>query len=648
MARPFSLSDEQESVVRCPARTLLVSAGAGTGKTTTLEAYAQARPRDNILYLAFNQSIRTEAQRRFPRNVRCLTTHGLAYGSFGKQFERKLGNVKPYHLANAFQLPMLVAGFVLEGLMRWLYSADPVLSDAHFVGVEPEDRARLVDFGRMVWKVMCDPTATGIPMPHDGYQKLYQISAPQLDYDVILFDEAQDANAAVLDIINRQDDATKVFVGDRRQAIYGFRGAINAMDSVAAEAHLQLTGSYRYGQGVADVANAVLSAYSAGSIELRGLVPGRTRFNIPENTSHTILARTNAGLFSAAVDVLESGKAFSFVGGAGSYRFNALLDADTLRRGKNESIRDPFLRAFDTYGDLKEYAEVVEDGELRSLISIVDRYRDGLPRLIDSLSRAAGNPHGEKSMVTLATAHRAKGIEWPSVRLCDDFTDMRMAPTEDGGQAVPPADEEVNLLYVAVTRAKEKLVLPPPLLSWLGEHNPTLYVSITQGLHRPSLPPRSVSGMDFAAPSIGPEEMIEQKFTSILRDAPQLLASAVAKCDPGTHHLLKLVFDLTHHLATGDLVIQRPGVPAARENSSVKLSINEEMPKPRAAARKGIIKTHFEELQPQTVLPLWMIGKSLESISEQLGVPVDVLVSALTKQLSIDREAIIQQNGKRQ
>lgn len=641
----FSLSDEQQAIVHCPARTLLVSAGAGTGKTSTLEAYAQARQRENILYLAFNQAIRSEAQRRFPRNVRSMTMHGLAYGYYGKQFVQKIGNPKPYHISSLFDIPIVSAGLALAGLMRWLHSADHEIAESHFNKVEASERGKLLDLARRAWCVMCDTSATGIPMPHDGYLKLFQLSRPKLDYDVILFDEAQDANAAVLDIINRQEDCIRVFVGDRRQSIYGFRGSVNAMDAVTAEAHLKLTGSFRYGQGVADVANTVLSAYSPGELRLRGLSKHRTCFVVPEHASHTILARTNAGLFSAAVAALDKGQSFTFVGGVGSYRFNTLLDADALRRGTGD-IKDPFLRAFESYDHLKEYAESVEDSEVRSLISIVDRYQNNLSGLVNALSNSSVRTHAGSPVITLATAHRAKGLEWPAVRLWGDFTDMRMTPVDDG-TLTPPAREEINLLYVAVTRARENLALHNSLLSWLSEHSPALHANITQGLHRPSLPPRIVSGLDFSASTITAEEMLSDRFTAILRDAPQLLAEAVSMCAPSTHHLLKLIFDLTHHLATGDLVIQRSAaLPAAgaaylKPGSARKIS---------TITSKGISAATDNtnaSIHARDVLTLWMNGKELEVISEHLNIPIDTLITLIAKTLNTDRESIIQQGKKR-
>jgi superfamily I DNA/RNA helicase len=54
---------------------------------------------------------------------------------------------------------------------------------------------------------------------------------PQLNYDFVLVDEAQDTNEAVLSVLRLQDSHLTL-VGDRHQQIYEWRGAINAMASV--------------------------------------------------------------------------------------------------------------------------------------------------------------------------------------------------------------------------------------------------------------------------------------------------------------------------------------------------------------------------------------------------------------------------------
>ena len=57
---------------------LVLQAGAGTGKTTTLALLAHATPRHGR-YLAYNRAIATDATTRFPATVTCTTAHSLAY-----------------------------------------------------------------------------------------------------------------------------------------------------------------------------------------------------------------------------------------------------------------------------------------------------------------------------------------------------------------------------------------------------------------------------------------------------------------------------------------------------------------------------------------------------------------------------------------
>lgn len=58
--------------------------------------------------------------------------------------------------------------------------------------------------------------------------------------------------------------------------------------------------------------------------------------------------------------------------------------------------------------------------------------------------------------VIFSTAHKSKGMEWDTVALLDDFI-----PTLLSAKATEEQQEERNLLYVAVTRAKRNLVINP-------------------------------------------------------------------------------------------------------------------------------------------------------------------------------------------
>ena len=77
------LTSEQLSIINSTG-DIKINAVAGSGKTTTIIEYAKARPATSkILYLAFNKSVKLEAQKKFAdqglHNVKVETAHSLAY-----------------------------------------------------------------------------------------------------------------------------------------------------------------------------------------------------------------------------------------------------------------------------------------------------------------------------------------------------------------------------------------------------------------------------------------------------------------------------------------------------------------------------------------------------------------------------------------
>jgi superfamily I DNA/RNA helicase len=67
--------------------------------------------------------------------------------------------------------------------------------------------------------------------------------------------------------------------------------------------------------------------------------------------------------------------------------------------------------------------------------------------------------------IVISTAHKAKGREWDTVALMDDFLPSR--PAEDG--APPPIDDaELRLFYVALTRGRVAVDAAPSCLSQFG------------------------------------------------------------------------------------------------------------------------------------------------------------------------------------
>ena len=132
----------------------------------------------------------------------------------------------------------------------------------------------------------------------------------------------------------------------------------------------------------------------------------------------------------------------------------------------------PSLARFRGWDELVEEAQEARDPELRFLVQVVAQYGRALPALVADLRRRAVAHPGMAERV-LATAHKAKGLEWPRVRLADDFLGLAEldALDQDGLPHLTPEerDQELHLLYVAVTRARQQLELNAAVRSCRAE-----------------------------------------------------------------------------------------------------------------------------------------------------------------------------------
>lgn len=487
-APPFTLTDEQEDAVRLflEGEDLAVVAGAGAGKTSTILLAANAlldhptRSGEKGLYLAFNRSIVDEAKRKMPRHVDVRTIHSLAYRQTPKALLDRLNagrRVRSDFMASVLGItPITVtlpsagvnrrldssylAGLVMAGITKFCQSADPVPTARHIPyidGIDGLDKhgrrsytnnnqvsATLESFLTAAWEDLQKPDGR-LRFEHQHYLKMFELSGPNLGVDFIFFDEAQDVSPVFASIVFQQSvhGTQIVLVGDPNQSIYEWNGAIDAFSKLPANTtRTPLTASFRFGPEIASVANEVLADLEA---DMRITGAGRSGRVAPAGRPTAVLCRTNAKAVETTIELKDAGEDVFLMGGAAEVRSFAFAARD-LQRHKPTSHVD--LGCFNTWNEVLDYvAADVAGSELKLMVGLMERF--GPPRIIAATDNM---PRSEQpGQVVVSTAHKAKGREWPIVKIAGDFPGR----PEEGDL---PA-EELRLLYVAVTRAQVQLDL---------------------------------------------------------------------------------------------------------------------------------------------------------------------------------------------
>jgi UvrD-like helicase C-terminal domain/AAA domain len=458
-------TDEQEDALGLflAGVNLTIQAGAGTGKTSTLQLMAE-HTRRRGQYVVFNRAAVNDAVRRMPIGVACSTINSVAAratdrGLMGRlegkrvpswQTAKLLGLDKALLLTvndrSRVLSPSWLAGHVMRALRSFAYSADPEPLPLHFplvasIDVDPaypnnaELAARLLPKLETAWADVQRPTGK-LRYSHDFYVKQWALGDPQLPTDYLMVDEAQDLSPVQIGVFAGQRSAQVIWVGDSCQQIYQWRGAVDALANIEADAETYLTRSFRFGPRIAAAANLVLDQLPTelrltGSPDLASTVRRLT------SPPRAVLCRTNAVSVERVLGYQRDDVAVHLVGGGEEVLWFARA-AERLQEGLPTD--HPELGCFDSWRAVQEYVDGDPlGGELKLLVNLVDRF--GTETIIEALDDMIAE---EAAQVVVSTAHKAKGREWDTVQLAVDFPDY--ADCED---------EDWRLLYVAITRARQ-------------------------------------------------------------------------------------------------------------------------------------------------------------------------------------------------
>lgn len=485
----------------------IIEAVAGAGKTSTIiEALKYMK---GYTYLAaFGKKMGAELKARIVGidNVNAGTFHSYGFGLLIKAFKGvKLDNHKINDIVN----DLIIRRADLAPYAEFCVTAVSMAKNRAIGHVCPID-----DMG--AWKVMIDQFDMMDSLPAfddatiyraikmcifvlkasiaqtaiiDFADMIYHVLMHKIKcfkHDYVIIDEAQDTNPArrALAKMMLKNTGRLIAVGDPHQAIFGFAGADNdSLSQIARDFNcitLRLSITYRCPKAIVKHAQNWVSHIEAADTAPDGVFD-TARFDditMPENyikqrglTKHkyhvsnmtgkdAILCRLNKPLVEMAFALLRQGIACKIEG-----KDIAKQLINLTKKWKVRSLSE--LRT-----KLSEYADIEcakalankNEGRAEALRDRVDTLfvlmqkadEDGLniSGFQTMISNMFDDKVSEKGILTLCSVHKSKGLEWQRVFILGraDFMPSTMAT-----QAWQMA-QEINLIYVAITRAMHTLV----------------------------------------------------------------------------------------------------------------------------------------------------------------------------------------------
>jgi hypothetical protein len=256
-----------------------------------------------------------------------------------------------------------------------------------------------------------------------------------------------------------------LFVGDNDQSIYGWTGADpRCFDRIKSEFSpntFELTSTFRCSHAVTEFAQKYVPKITAFESNRKGEVLKYPNGGpLPDlKSGDAVLSRLKSGLINIAIRLIRGGVKFQ--------GFDSLLDEnilDLLQRiyeEQSDSLGVPerlsrvaivIETEIDLNGCTAEKVELYDlSVALKGLSEAFPGIRDfaGLRRQLHEVCK--GTTEGP----LLSTIHKQKGAEFNNVLIVD----FSLLPLVWPGQQDWEFEQELNLVYVAITRAKDKIFL---------------------------------------------------------------------------------------------------------------------------------------------------------------------------------------------
>jgi len=491
----IQLTDEQQNILHdfLAWYDLKINAFAWSGKSSTLWELIQHVPQKKILVLTFNRSIKDELRKKFPSNSDVFTTHSFVLKYLKNRVKRKyisnnkniIGNIiDMFHLKyeDAYLLCHLFTVYAHSDIrsLDFRYLMKAFNNNEEIKILFWQTKLTFVEIITYLLRIYSCIEQNDFPMTHEFYVKYFQLNIKDflhhIHYDVVMLDEAQDTNEVTIDIF-KQLSWQKVVVWDDHQSIYGWRNAIWAMDTFDYPRHY-LSYSFRVNQDTAHKADFVLNHYKHENNIFKSFFPLWWKIN----WNSCIITRTNVKIIYTVWnldpnDTLLLVRSVDDVFQTALHIWKIKAYYDSFDRSYLSTIPSYLTKIIvikATWDDFCLYVnDNLHDRELSSACNLVVKIPiySAYKKCQDMLRRSTDTSR------FIATAHTIKGMEYDSVILEDDFPNIselissslikdkklsfddikKLFLYHQWHPLMRPIIEEINLMYVSMTRAIKNL-----------------------------------------------------------------------------------------------------------------------------------------------------------------------------------------------
>jgi superfamily I DNA/RNA helicase len=457
---------------------MLVSAKAGTGKTTLLRTLAERVLEKNknasIIYLAFNTRIKNEASKKLPQAVTVETCNSRGMKTVRSiQRNVKMDQYKSNRIAREFVdamelYDMPVADMKekvsrlakLANLVRLTLNRDVLgLADRYGIELHEGEDQEVIELVRLI---------TNDTKTIDFVDQIYRPAVFDQyhfeKFDYVMVDECQDLSVAQQRFIQKlvKPGGIMVFVGDPRQAIYGFAGAdamsFERLKEIEGIKEYPLNQCYRCDRNIIKLANEIDPDIKAWDGAGEGVVDRKAKVSDIRD-GDLVVCRNTLPLVTLCYKLIGEGRKAFVMGrniastlinfidkskARGAQQLFSWMDQQPARLLAQLQKLYPQATPEDlqekrVYIDLQERVKIIKYIAVKDSANTTAQIKAAIDRIFN----------GPEEGVALGTIHRVKGEEYPRVLMLDPD----LLPSKWAKQPWQLVQED-NLAYVAYTRAQ--------------------------------------------------------------------------------------------------------------------------------------------------------------------------------------------------